>query len=246
MARRPIAASARPVATASAASRCVATSGPRTALPAIAGVAQEPLGEHPGAGAGRAQRDGAGGEVVDAGDTARVACREHDALLAAPEVDQDRVAPVEHARRERSVVAAVAVAQVQRRRVGAALPQRGQATEAPAGADALGVAGDAVQQRVVAARQPQARPAVQRPTRERCAVARHPRRAPRRAVDHAQPRELGVGAADGRRRRAQLGRRGPDARHRRARRELARRDSLEHALRDVAVQRHERDRTMLL
>ena len=91
---------------------------------------------------------------MHAGDAARIVRGEHDALLAVPEMDEDRVAPGEHARRERGVVAAVAVAQVQRRRVGAALPQRGQAAEAPARADALGVAGDPVQQRVVAARQP--------------------------------------------------------------------------------------------
>jgi hypothetical protein len=209
-----------------------------------AGVTQEPLGEHPGAGAGRALRDGAGGEVVDASDTAWVVCREHDALLAAPEVDQDRLAPCEDARCERGVVATVAVAQVQRRRIGAALPQRGQATEAPAGADALGVTGDAVQERVVAARQPQARPAVQRPTRERCSVVRHPGRAPRRAVDHPEPGELGVRASDGGGRRAVFGRRSTDARQRRARREGARRDAVKDDLRDVAVQRHARDRTM--
>ncbi len=179
-------------------------------------------------------------------DPAGVPGGEDDALLAAPEVHEDRIAPGEHACDERVVVAAVAMPQVQRGGVGAALPQRGQSAQAAARADALCVSRDAVEQRVVAARQSQARPAVERAPSDRRPVAGDARRAPRCAVDHAQPRELGVGAADGRRRRAQLGRRSPDARQRRARRELARRDPLEHALRDVAVQRHVRDRTMLL
>jgi hypothetical protein len=183
---------------------------------------------------------------VHARDPAGVAGGEDDALLAAPEVHEDRIVPGEHARDERVVVAAVAMPQVQRGGVGAALPQRGQSTQAAARADALRVSCDAVEQRVVAARQSQAGPGVERAPSDHRPVAGDARRTPRCGVDHAHPRELGVGAADGRRRRAQLGRRGPDARHRRARRELARRDSLEHALRDVAVQRHEQDRTMLL
>ena len=83
-------------------------------------------------------------------------------------------------------------------------------------------------------------PAVERAPSDRRPVAGDARRAPRCAVDHAQPRELGVGAADGRRRRAQLaaaartlGSVAPGASS-----PVATRSSS--ALRDVAVQRHER------
>jgi hypothetical protein len=118
-------------------------------------LADEAVEQHPGAGPAAALGDAEAREVGDPLDPVRVAGRHDDALLAAPEVHEDRPAVPEDAGGERRVVGAVAMAEVQRRRVRAPLPQRREAAEAPRRPDALGAGGDAVQQRIVAARQPQ-------------------------------------------------------------------------------------------
>ena len=199
---RPTAASARPDATATAASRWVPTTGPVQRGGIGTGVAQHALEQHPRPGARGPKRDRTLQQVADGRDGVGVAARQDDALLAAPEMDEDGSAAGEDVRREAVVVAAVAVSQMERGGVGALLPEGGQAAEAARRPDAVGAAGDAVEQRIVAARQPERPPAMEGAPGEHRPVARHARGSPRGQFDHACARKLRVGAADGRRGRA--------------------------------------------
>jgi hypothetical protein len=163
---------------------------------------------------------------------------DEDALLAAPEVHEHRPAAREDARGERRVVGAVAVAQVQRGRVRAVLPERREPAEAAGRADAVRRARDAVQERVVAAGEAQPPAAVERAAGVRDGVAGDPGGAPRRQLQDAEAGELRVRAPDRRRGRAQLRRGDADARQRGAWPELAAGDVVQQPLGDVAVPRH--------
>ena len=173
-------------------------------------LAQQALGEHPRARPRGAQRDRAGREVVHARDPARVAGGEDDALLAAPEVHEDRIAPGEHARRRTGRCSG------RRDAAGAASRRRrGPATARPGrrGCRARRCAPRRLRcGRAAGRRCPPVAGGPRRGARARAIVA--PSRVTRAARRGApsitpSPRELGVGAADGRRRGAQLGRRAP-------------------------------------
>ena len=127
---------------------------------------------------------------------------------------------------------------MQRRGVGALLPQRAETAEAAGRPDPVRAGGDPVEERVVAAGQAQRAPTGERATGEDRAVAGDARHPPRRDVDHAGARQLGVGAARRGGRRPVLAGGRADARQSRAGQELPRRDPLEQGLREGAVRGH--------
>ena len=162
-------------------------------------------------------------------DAAGVAGRDEQALLAPPQVDEHRFAAGEDAAGERRVVLAVAVAQVQGRAVGAPGPQRRQAAVAPGGADGHDrvrhVGEERAQRRVVAPGEPVQRALAQERAGRQEAAGRHARAAARLDDDDAAVGELAVRARHGRRGRALGERERPDRGQRRARRQIAVRDT---------------------
>ena len=200
--RSPSPASASPVATAIATSRWSSTSGPWTARGRAAGLQHEVVHERARPGAARPLRDPHALQRAGAGERERVPRGDDEPLLAPPEVDDDRVAAREQRPRERRVVAAVGVAQVERGAVGVVAPQRGEAAEAPARADepdrVADRAEDDRERGVVAPGEPERGAGAQEPLRGEVAARRDPRRPPRGEDEHARAREHRVGALDGR------------------------------------------------
>ena len=94
--------------------------GPEIVSGSMPASSSEPVQQRARAGAGRAPRDAQRAPGRRCARRPRGLPGGHDqALLAPPQVDEHRVAAGEHAARERRVVLAAAVAQVQRGAVGA-------------------------------------------------------------------------------------------------------------------------------
>lgn len=134
-ARRPTPTSATPEATARATSRWEPSSGPVDVVRGDPGIGEQLVEQDSRAGAGLPPGDARRGAISGRADRARVAEGDEQALFPPPQPQQVRAAAARRRARERRVVGAAEVSQVDGRSVGSASAQCAQPLKAPEGAD---------------------------------------------------------------------------------------------------------------